>query len=181
MLVSISQNNMFILLFLVCVSFDSWGWKIYISAVFCPFFGHFRSSGPSLLLSQAREVILMGPWTGNAQKTGKTWRKCIFFVLRNQNSLKLKKVVYTTVYSVSVSKLTIDVGRNNICTTRLFCKLRLATCEQSWVLYEHKIFHMSFLQRRRDDGGKIWVEYQVLCHQNSPLHSAQEGFQKLRQ
>ena len=65
---------------------------------FCPFFGHFRSSGPSLLLSQAREVILMGPWTGNAQKTGKTWRKCIFFVLRNQNSLKLKKVVYTTVY-----------------------------------------------------------------------------------
>ena len=28
-----------------------------------------------------------------------------------------------------------------------------------------------FLQRRWDDGGKIWVEYQVLCHQNSPLHS----------
>ena len=24
------------------------------------------------LLLQAREVILMGPWTGNAQKTGKT-------------------------------------------------------------------------------------------------------------
>ena len=100
MLVSISQNNMFILLFLVCVSFDSWGWKIYISAVFCPFFGHFRSSGPSLLLSQAREVILMGPWTGNARKTGKTRRKCIFFVLRNQNSLKLKKVVYTTTYCI---------------------------------------------------------------------------------
>ena len=40
----------------------------------------------------------MGPWTGNAQKTGKTRRKWIFFVLRNQNSLKLKKVVYTTVY-----------------------------------------------------------------------------------
>ena len=48
-----------------------------------------------------------------------------------------------------------------------------ANCKQriEQYLYEHKIFHMSFLQRRWDDGGKIWVEYQVLCHQNSPLHS----------
>ena len=29
-----------------------------------------------------------------------------------------------------------------------------------------------FLQRRWDDGGKIWVEYQVLCHQNSPTCTA---------
>ena len=71
----------------------------FISASFYPFFGYFRSVGPIITsLATAREVILMGPWTGNAQKTGKTRRKWIFFVLRNQNSLKLKKVVYITVY-----------------------------------------------------------------------------------
>ena len=49
---------------------------------------------------QAREVILMGPRTGNDQKTGKTRRKWVFFILRNQSALKLKKVVHITVYSV---------------------------------------------------------------------------------
>ena len=48
---------------------------------------------------QAREVILMGPRTGNDQKTGKTRRKWVFFILRNQSALKLKKVVHITVYS----------------------------------------------------------------------------------
>ena len=47
---------------------------------------------------QAREVILMGPRTGNDQKTGKTRRKWVFFILRNQSALKLKKVVHITVY-----------------------------------------------------------------------------------
>ena len=60
--------------------------------------GGWRSSGPSLLLLQAQEVLLMGPWTGNAQKTGKTRRKWVFFILRIQSALKLKKVVHTTVY-----------------------------------------------------------------------------------
>ena len=79
--------------------FYSWGWKISISALVLPVFWAFLVLGPIITsLATAREVILMGPWTGNAQKTGKTRRKWIFFVLRNQNSLKLKKVVYTTVY-----------------------------------------------------------------------------------
>ena len=51
-----------------------------------------------LLLLQAQEVILMGPWTGNAQKTGKTRRKWVFFILRIQSALKLKKVVHTTIF-----------------------------------------------------------------------------------
>ena len=50
---------------------------------------------------QAREVILMGPRTGNDQKTGKTRRKWVFFILRNQSALKLKKVVHITVYSLA--------------------------------------------------------------------------------
>ena len=61
--------------------------------------------GPSLLLSQAREVILMGPRTRNAQKTVKTRRKWVFFILRNQSVLKLKKVVHTTVYSLDSDDL----------------------------------------------------------------------------
>ena len=40
---------------------------------------------------QAREVILMGPRTRNAQKTVKTRRKWVFFILRNQSSRKLKE------------------------------------------------------------------------------------------
>ena len=51
---------------------------------------------------QAREVILMGPRTGNDQKTGKTRRKWVFFILRNQSALKLKKVVHITVYYFSL-------------------------------------------------------------------------------
>ena len=51
---------------------------------------------------QAREVILMGPRTGNDQKTGKTRRKWVFFILRNQSALKLKKVVHTTVYNEEI-------------------------------------------------------------------------------
>ena len=43
-----------------------------ISAKFCPFFGHFRSKGPSLLLLELAREVMMGPRTGNAQKTGKT-------------------------------------------------------------------------------------------------------------
>ena len=54
---------------------------------------------------QAREVILMGPRTGNDQKTGKTRRKWVFFILRNQSVLKLKKVVHTTVYSLDSDDL----------------------------------------------------------------------------
>ena len=52
---------------------------------------------------QAREVILMGPRTGNDQKTGKTRRKWVFFILRNQSALKLKKVVHITVYYFSLN------------------------------------------------------------------------------
>ena len=52
---------------------------------------------------QAREVILMGPRTGNDQKTGKTRRKWVFFILRNQSALKLKKVVHITVYFMLVT------------------------------------------------------------------------------
>ena len=72
-----------------------------ISASFCPFFGHFRSLGPSLLLSQAREVILMGPRTGNAQKTGKTWQKYPFFSSTMEIARNLK---------ISMLQLAIDVG-----------------------------------------------------------------------
>ena len=43
-----------------------------ISAKFCPFFGHFRSKGPSVLLLELAREVMMGPRTGNAQKTGKT-------------------------------------------------------------------------------------------------------------
>ena len=43
-----------------------------ISAKFCPFFGHFRSEGPSVLLLELAREVMMGPRTGNAQKTGKT-------------------------------------------------------------------------------------------------------------
>ena len=47
----------------------------FISASFYPFFGHFRSVGPIITsLATAREVM-MGPWTGNARKKGKTWLK----------------------------------------------------------------------------------------------------------
>ena len=53
---------------------------------------------------QAREVILMGPRTGNDQKTGKTRRKWVFFILRNQSALKLKKVVHITVYFIHTKK-----------------------------------------------------------------------------
>ena len=50
-----------------------------ISAKFCPFFGHFRSEGPSVLLLELAREVMMGPRTGNAQKTGKTRRKWVFF------------------------------------------------------------------------------------------------------
>ena len=43
-----------------------------ISAKFCPFFGHFRSEGPSVLLLELAREVMMGPRTGNAQKLGKT-------------------------------------------------------------------------------------------------------------
>ena len=47
-----------------------------------------------------------------------------------------------------------------------------ANCKQRIEQYMNTKFSTChFLQRRWDDGGKIWVEYQVLCHQNSPLHS----------
>ena len=63
---------------------------------------------------QAREVILMGPRTGNDQKTGKTRRKWVFFILRNQSALKLKKVVHITVYfdpSLPSSLILLHLGR----------------------------------------------------------------------
>ena len=61
-----------------------------ISASFCPFFGHFRSLGPSLLLSQAGEAIMMGPRTGNAQKTGKIEAEMGILKLNNRNVRNLK-------------------------------------------------------------------------------------------
>ena len=93
--------------FCFCEFFYSWGWKISISTLVLPVFWAFPVLGPIITsLATAREVILMGPWTGNAQKTGKTRRKWIFFVLRNQNSLKLKKVVYTTTYYTNFISIT---------------------------------------------------------------------------
>ena len=50
-----------------------------ISAKFCPFFGHFRSEGPSVLLLELAREVMMGPRTGNAQKTGKMRQKYPFF------------------------------------------------------------------------------------------------------
>ena len=61
-----------------------------ISAAFYPFFGHFRSKGPSVLLLELAREVMMGPRSGNAQKTGENK---VFFILRNQFSHKLKKVV----------------------------------------------------------------------------------------
>ena len=45
---------------------------MFFSAKFCPFFGYFGSKGPSVLLLELAREVMMGPRTGNAQKTGKT-------------------------------------------------------------------------------------------------------------
>ena len=88
---------MSILLFLVYVSLITEVEKYSFPPRFASFSGISGPRAHHYFSRYAREVILMGPWTGNARKTGKTWRKSIIFVLSNQNSLKLKKVVYTTV------------------------------------------------------------------------------------
>ena len=54
--------------------------KIPISASILPVFWAFPVLGPIITsLTIVREAIMMGPWTGNAQKTGKTRRKWVFF------------------------------------------------------------------------------------------------------
>ena len=61
-----------------------------ISAKFCPFFGHFRSEGPSVLLLELAREVMMGPRTGNAQKTGKTEAEMGILKLNNRNVRNLK-------------------------------------------------------------------------------------------
>ena len=70
-----------------------------ISAKFCPFFGHFRSKGPSVLLLELAREVMMGPRTGNAQKMGKTRQKYPFFnstieINRNLNISMLHIVLW---------------------------------------------------------------------------------------
>ena len=67
-----------------------------------------------------------------------------------------------------------DLGRNNIPMLDYFANWKMRI--EQYMNTKFSTCH--FLQRRWDDGGKIWVEYQVLCHHNSPLHSAQDEFQK---
>ena len=60
--------------------FYCWVFKIPISASVLPVFWAFPVLGPIITsLAIAREAIMMGPRTGNAQKTGKTRRKWVFF------------------------------------------------------------------------------------------------------
>ena len=60
--------------------FHCWVFKIPISASVLPVFWAFPVLGPIITsLAIAREAIMMGPRTGNAQKTGKTRRKWVFF------------------------------------------------------------------------------------------------------
>ena len=61
-----------------------------ISAKFCPFFRHFRSEGPSVLLLELAREVMMGPRTGNAQKTGKTEAEMGILKLNNRNVRNLK-------------------------------------------------------------------------------------------
>ena len=93
MLVLGTQNNMCVLLFSNCVRIDFSGWKI---PYFC--LGFTRILGPIITSLPSLRSNTDGPWTRNAWKMGKTHWKWEFFILRNQSALKLKKVVYTTVY-----------------------------------------------------------------------------------
>ena len=56
------------------------------------------------LLLQAREVILMGPWTGNAQKTGKTWQKYPFFSSTIEIARNLKISILQLAIKVKIMK-----------------------------------------------------------------------------
>ena len=62
------------------LTFPLLSFKIPISASVLPVFWAFPVLGPIITsLTIVREAIMMGPWTGNAQKTGKTRRKWVFF------------------------------------------------------------------------------------------------------
>ena len=60
-----------------------------------------KRTGPTMpiitSLAITREAIIMGPCTRNASKIDQMWRKWVFFIPWNKNSLKLKNVVYTIV------------------------------------------------------------------------------------
>ena len=48
---------------------------------------------------------MMGPWTGNAQETGKTWRKWVFFnstieIARNLKISMLKLAIVERSYEI---------------------------------------------------------------------------------
>ena len=113
--------------------FQLLSWKMGISASFCPFFGHFRSLGPSLLLSQAREVILMGPRTGNAQKTGKTWQKYPFF----SSTMEIARNLKISMLQLAISDRKIVFGLFEIasCSTEIFRFLTISIVEEKNVLF----------------------------------------------
>ena len=46
-LMGLRNRHLCVLLFLILVRIDFWGWKVPISTAFYPFFGHFQSKGPS--------------------------------------------------------------------------------------------------------------------------------------
>ena len=97
--------------------------KIPISASVLPVFWAFPVLGPIITsLTIVREAIMMGPWTGNAQKTGKTRRKWVFF----NSTMEI-------VRNLKISMLQLAIV--NIVT--IFChKLQFITCQ---FLYNVKI------------------------------------------
>ena len=64
------NRQLYVLLFSISVRIDFWGWKIPISAAFYPFFGHFRSEGPSVLLLELAERSNDGPKDRKWPKNG---------------------------------------------------------------------------------------------------------------
>ena len=116
-------------IFRFSVDFYCWVFKIPISASVLPVFWAFPVLGPIITsLAIAREAIMMGPRTGNAQKTGKTRRKWVFFNSTMEIVRNLK---------ISMLQLAITVGKMP-CIIPILCMAPKAARDELMIFFTDK-------------------------------------------